>query len=305
MSDEPSRPSVSGSTSMTQNVKGAALILLSCAIITITDAAAKIVLARIPVGQAILIRGLFLFLILFLVAIFCRRSRTFRWNSLPALIICGLFQVIGAWCFLSGLPYLPFSVAITAAYTNPLFLVLLSPWLLFEHVGPIRAAAVAIGFIGIALIARVDAGAYSLAILLPIGSAFFGALRDVWMRKLIRSDSSFAILAYSQIFLTLTGIPSTVIEGVALTYYELSLLALMACGMGLSVFCSIEAFRHSEASFVAPFKYSGMVWAPLVAFPIWHEIPNAIQLFGMLLVGAGGVLALMRSNKVGTAPIEN
>jgi drug/metabolite transporter (DMT)-like permease len=290
---------------MTRNTKGAALMLLSCAIISVTDAISKIVLARIPVGQAILVRGLFLFLILFLFVIVGRRFEILRWNKVGPRFVCGLFQILAAWCFFTGLPYLPFSVAITAAYTSPLFLVLLSSWLLSERVGPIRAAAIVIGFLGIALISSPGSGTFSWAILLPVGSAFFGALRDVWLRKLTRSDSSLAILAYSQLLLTFTGIPSAIFEGVSLSGSELTMLAMMAIGMGLSVFCSIEAFRHSEASFVAPFKYSGMVWAPLLAFPIWNEIPSANQIVGMFLVGLGGILALVRSGTMSVTPIDN
>jgi drug/metabolite transporter (DMT)-like permease len=181
-----------------------------------------------------------------------------------------------------------FSVAITAAYTNPLFLVLLSPWLLFERVGPARIAAVIIGFLGIALISRPEAGAFSWAILLPIGSALFGAFRDVWMRRLIRSDSSVSILLFSQLLLTFSGMPTTIFDGVSIGLHELGLLCLMALGMGLSIFCSIEAFRLAEASFVAPFRYSGMVWAPLFAYPIWNEVPTVNKSSACAWSGSAG-----------------
>ncbi len=274
-------------------MKGAFLMVLSCGVITVADLLGKIVLSRVPVGEVMLVRGTFLFLII-LAAIGPRRRAAVivRRNSIGSQLLCGTFQVLSAWCFFSSLPLLPFSVAVAISFTNPLFVVVLSRWVLSEKVGVETAIAVTVGFVGVVLVAQPHVASFSWAALLPVGSGLFGALRDMWMRRLTRSDSSVSILLFSQLLLTASGLPATFAQGIALGRNDIGMLALMAVALGLATFWAIEAFRHGQASFVAPFRYSGLIWAPLLAFATWRELPSAVQVIGMLLIASGGIFAL-------------
>ena len=278
----------------TAPLKGIALMLLACLLYTFNNAAMKLVLEDIPLGQAILIRGLVVCAPLLLLTRM-RGGQPFRRSLFGAQSICAVLSVLTVCLFVGSLPYLSLPVAVTVSYTSPLFVILMAPLLLGERIGVIRGGAAVIGFAGVVMIAHPAGGAFSWVILMPLGSALFMGLRDIAFRRFLASHDSLSILTFSQIAVALVGL------GLALFAWSpmggMHVLLLIGAGtcFGLGVFFTIESFRHAEASTAASFRYSGMLWAGLIGFIVWYELPSDGQIIGIPLVAISGLMILMRN----------
>jgi len=124
-------------------------------------------------------------------------------------------------------------------------------------------------------------------------------LRDIAFRRFLASTDSLSILTFSQIAVALVGL------GLALFAWSpmggLHVLLLVSAGacFGLGVFFTIGSFRHAEASTAAGFRHSGMLWAGLVGFIVWYELPSDGQIVGIPLMAISGVMFLMRTARRG------
>jgi drug/metabolite transporter (DMT)-like permease len=130
---------------------------------------------------------------------------------------------------------------------------------------------------------------------IALGAAFWGAMRDMVTRRISSEEPSDLILFYSTIAVILVGI-------IAAFYFPwnfpdaegFALFALAGILNGLAHYMMIEAHRWAEASVLAPFRYSGLIWAVILGFIIWGDIPNNWLLFGSVLVIGSGLYILQR-----------
>src|SRR6185312_1698747 len=175
-------------------MRGVLLMAAGGAFYTLNDATMKFALSDISYGRAILVRGVACCALLFLAGLLRSGTKLFRWTNLFGQLECGLYYILASFLFIYSLPFLSFPIAVTALYTSPLFIVLLAPWFLRERLTAARVAVAVFGFFGVALAARAQDSAFSWMVLLPVGSALATAMRDITLRKLIRSDTSFSIL---------------------------------------------------------------------------------------------------------------
>jgi drug/metabolite transporter (DMT)-like permease len=283
---------------------GVVLMLVACVIYALTDAGTKLALAHLPLGQVIVVRGLFICLPVLALTIWRGRLADLRWQSFGPQLACGLCHALAAWFFLWSLPLLSLPVAVTAVYTSPLFVVILAPLLLKERLGVVRVSAAVIGFIGIMFVAHPTPSAFNWAIVLPVVSALLAAFRDIFLRRLVRSDSSISVVMFSQLVLMLSGVPFLFLEWSPMDFQDTWFLLAIGIGVGVATFYTIEALRHAEASFVSAFRFSGIIWAGLFGFAIWGNTPDFLELFGMALVGLGGAVALTGDPQGLRSPVQ-
>ena len=164
-------------------VKGIALTVVGMGLIGLNDAAMKSVVEAHPVGEAIFIRGLFATLpILFLV----RRTggvSSLKWSNGWAQVACAGVLAVTIFAFMFSLSQLPLSIATVIFFTYPIFVTLLAPSFLGEHVGWRRWSAVVIGFTGVVIVVQPGGQDFEWILLLPVGVAFLAAIRDLLVRR--------------------------------------------------------------------------------------------------------------------------
>ena len=261
---------------------------------TFNDAAMKMALVDMTYGRAILVRGVMSCALLFLVVVIKWGPASLAWKNLRGQMECSFYYVLASFLFIYSLPYLSFPVAITALYTSPLFIALLAPWLLKERLNATRVISSLIGFAGVALAARSgDNSSFSWLVLLPIGSALATAMRDITLRRLVRTENSVSILFFQQASLTLFGMAYASLEpslGMAPGAIPYSIAIAASLGLLLGVYCTIEAFRASDVSAVSALRYASIVWAAFVGAIFWGDRFSIVQIIGMLLVIASGIL---------------
>ncbi|MBT7758266.1 MAG: DMT family transporter, partial [Rhodospirillaceae bacterium] len=205
-----------------------------------------------------------------------------------AQLIRAVLMIASTFLFVNGLRRMPLAETIAIAFVGPIFVTALAPVILSERVGWRRWAAVLVGFAGVIVILRPGGGELNWAALLPAGAALCGASRDLLTRGISHGEASGTTLFYSTLGVALAGAVMMPFGWQTPAVGDLGLFALAGLLLSVAHFLHIETFRFAEAAVVAPFKYSSLLWAMVIGFLIWGDIPDSRTLLGAaLLVGSG------------------
>ena len=264
--------------------------------LTINDGMAKYLTQTYPVGQVMALRGTFILCLLIFLFISARKKlnlKIYSWrnNFYRAAAMTG-----STFCFITGLSYLPIADAIAIAFAAPLLTTVLAVFCLRERVGLHRWVAIFFGFIGVLIIVQPTGDAFKVAALAPLGAAFFGAIRDVITRKITSSESSFTILVTSMFLITLAGYLTFPLGWSEFQVEQIWLFLCSSILVGVAQYLMIEAFRLGEVGLISPFKYSSLLWAVIIGFIVWGDIPGYFVLVGSTILIISG-LYLLRGEK--------
>lgn len=266
-------------------------------LLIISDAMAKLLVERYPVTQIVGLRGVFI--VLYIVGIALARSRldVIRPRNIKHQFLRGVCGVLSTYLFILGLVYVTLTQASAAAYTNPLFLTALAPFLLGERVGIYRWSAVIIGFTGTLVMLRPATGDLHLAMLLPATAALFGALRDLLTRRFSVGESSAATLLFTNAMIGIVGVITLPFVWTPMPIADWAFLAAAAALIGIAHYLHIEAFRLTQAATLAPYRYTTIVWASIVGFFVWGDIPDGYTIIGATIIMASGLFIFYRERQ--------
>ena len=168
-----------------------------------------------------------------------------------------------------------------------------------EAVGPRRWLAVIVGFLGVLVMVRPGAGAFQPEALLVVLAALGYALSMLITRRLTRTETNAAILFYSTAGSTLANALLLPFFWITPTTGDLGLFAGLGLIGGIGSFFMVLAYRHAPAAVVAPFDYTALLWATLIGWLVWHELPDATVWFGAAVVVASGLYIIHREAGIG------
>ena len=199
----------------------------------------------------------------------------------------------------AALRYLQLDEAIALIFSTPFFVAALSGPLLGEWVRWRRWSAIAVGFIGVLVVTRPDAGSFHPAALLSLSAAVLYAIYSIMTRILARADSNATTLFYSNIVGAVALIP--VLPFVWTTPSRPLLVALTA-GTGLAGgfghYLLIAAHRLTPAAVLSPFIYTEIVWVTILGFIVFGDLPTRWTITGAAIVIASGLYILHRERTV-------
>lgn len=273
---------------------GIGCMLLAGMLMTGNNAILKWLTTGYPVGEIIFIRSIFLWLP---IAYFIARSGGFlsiRVTRLRLHAVRAGCMAFSAFIYIFGLRYLPLADVTAIGFSTPLFVTALATFLLGEAVGWRRWSAVVVGFIGIIVITRPTGDVVTIAVLFPIGSAFWTSIRDMVTRRMVSTESSNAILITSTAAVMIAGLCTAPFGWTMPTNQDFALMAAAGLISGFGHYFMIEAFRHAEAVIVSPFRYLTIVWAITLGYLIWGDFPDSYVLGGVVLVICSGLYILRR-----------
>ena len=275
-------------------LRGIVLMTAGCALITVNDAIMKLLSGSYPPGESIFVRGLFVFIPIVLLVYRGGGVHTLRVTNLLGQLLRAMTLVASMFLFITGLRFLPLADAVALTFAGPLMLTAAAPWALGERVGWRRRCAVVVGFTGVLIMLSPGGDGLRWAALLPLGTAFFEAVRDIVTRRLVVTESSLSMTAYSTGLVTLCALATAGHGWQPMSAGDVGLLAIAGCCMGAALFLMTEAFRHAEATLVAPFRYSSVVWAMIVGVFVFGDWPSSTMLAGAGLVVGSGLYILHR-----------
>ncbi len=284
---------------------GIGSILLAVLLFTIMDATAKWLGQDYEPLQIVFLRYLFGLLP---VALFVWRGGGPRALATrrPALHSLRAVLVFAAlFAFFSGLRRMPLAEAIAFAFTAPLFVTALSVPVLGEPVGRRRWAAVLIGFTGALVMVQPGTAAFRLEALWIIVAALCFALAMLLTRRMARSETNVAMLAYSTLGAGLIGLPLMPFVWRAPTGSDIWLFVVIGLVGGIAAYFVIVAYRHAPAAVVAPFDYTALVWGAVLGWIIWREQPEPLVWFGAGVIILSGLYITHRETALARRGVPN
>ena len=265
----------------------AAVFLLSA-----SDAIIKALREELPTLEIIAIRSVF-----GLVPVLIILQVQHAWSSLKtrrpvAQIVRGVLIVISYALFLEALAVMPLATAVALTFSAPIFVAALSPLVLKEQVSIKRWIGVFIGFVGVLVIMQPGPDTFRPDALFPLGAALAYASASLLARRLGATDPPAATAFFTGVMFFFGSAPFVAaVPSAWITPTTDHLLLLALCGFvaGTAHFLIIAAYRHAQASMVAPFEYTALVWAALFGLVFYDELPDFVTFCGIALIIAGGL----------------
>jgi len=202
-------------------------------------------------------------------------------------------------CSFSAVQFLPLTSATAFNFASPLFMTALAALILHEKVGPHRWGAVAVGFIGVLVMVRPEPGHMNLiGAGLSLAGAAGAAGAMIAVREIGRTERGPTIVFYFTLAGATLGLVSLPFVWVTPDPLTLALLILAGLIGGVGQMLLTEALRVAPVGVVAPFDYTQLVWASLIGFFVWGELPGAATLIGAAIVAASGIYILYRELRI-------
>jgi drug/metabolite transporter (DMT)-like permease len=231
-------------------------------------------------------------------------SRPFGQLGRGALSVGGMFTNFAA------LSRLPLADATAISFASPLITVALAAVILKERVRAYRWTAVVVGFVGVIvmLVPHLDIGHYAVAgaaaaatigSLLALVSAFCNAGTVIQTRRLTQSETTSSIVFYFSLVTALAGAVTLPFAWHTPTGSELAMLISLGVFGAIGHIFLTESYRHATASVVAPFDYSAMLWALMLGYWMFGELPSALVYVGATIVAGAGLFVIWRERALG------
>ena len=279
---------------------------LSLAGFALNDTLMKLLSADIPLFQAIFLRGI---VATVLVGMLAWYRRTF-WQriSYRAARIIGL-RVVGELgmtiCFLTALFNMPIANATAILQVMPLAVTLAAAAFLGEAVGWRRYSAIAVGFLGVLLIVRPGLEGFTIYSIYALVAVAFLVLRDLSTRLLPVDVSSMFVTLISAVAITLMGaivslggIVSGTMSWQPVSMVHGGMLAFAAIFVFVGYLGSTLAMRVGDIGFVSPFRYTVLLWAMILGFLVFGDVPDAMMLIGSAVVVVTGLYTFHREQRL-------
>jgi len=282
-------------------------ILLMIAAVTLFTAMSALIKAadRVPAGQAVFFRAsMSLPIILVWLMIRAEVAEGLRTQSWKGHAVRGIAGSLAMGLGFAGLKYLPLPEVTALRFVTPIFIVLFAAVMLGERIRAIRITAVASGLAGVVIIlwprlTLSGEGGELFGAGLVLASATLAALAQIFVKSMAGREQTAAIVFYFSLTATVLSLTTIPFGWVVPTGRELVLLVGAGIIGGAGQILLTSSYRFADAGVLAPFTYVSMIWAVLLGFVVFDEVPTVPMLSGAALIIAAGVAIWLRERKLG------
>ncbi|MGR3715107.1 MAG: DMT family transporter [Shimia sp.] len=290
-------------------VRGIALKVTAIALFSVMAALIKASADSVPPGEAVFFRSLFA---MFVIVVWLMHRGDLQ-SGLKAYNKMGHVWrgVIGTTAMamnFAALGMLPLPEVTAIGFTAPLLTVIFAAMFLGETVRAFRLSAVGIGMVGVMIVLwprltifqdSPEATVATLGVMLVLGSAVFRALAQIHIRQLVQTDQTSAIVFYFSLTATCLSL-LTLPFGWVVPTWDVALMLIVA-GLigGVAQILLTSCYRFAPASVVAPFDYAAMLFALVIGYVWFEEVPTAAMLVGATIVIFAGIMIIWRERQLG------
>ena len=215
-----------------------------------------------------------------------------RWSLHLLRGVIGVGMMVG---FVIGLRTLPLSTAYSISFVAPLLITAMSVPILHEQVGPRRWFAVVVGLIGVLVVLRPSTdGLVSLGGLAVLLAAFAYAASAITVRVLARTDSNQSMVVWLMVMVGVGAATLAAPHWQTIRSHDWPVILGIGIVGALAQIAITDAFRHGQASLIAPLEYTALAWGVGLDLLIWHVLPDAITWLGAAIIVASGLYLLRR-----------
>jgi drug/metabolite transporter (DMT)-like permease len=268
-------------------------MLAGIAMFSVNDALGKWLLVDYSVAELLLIRSA---AALVLLAPFIRNSGVAAFTSAPqpALqIVRIVLSALEVAMFFWAVSYLPLADAVTFYLAGPIYVTALSVVVLGETVGWRRWSAVLVGFVGVVLALRPSAASFTLPALIALGGSIFFAILMITTRMLRETPDT--VLISGQIVATLLfGAAFAPFGWVTPSFRDFMLLSLFGALSIVALACVNRSLKLAPASVVVPYQYTMIIWAIMLGYAVFGDVPDLLTVAGAAIIIAAGLYIFWR-----------
>ncbi|WP_103258258.1 DMT family transporter [Tabrizicola aquatica] len=289
-------------------LRGIAFKLASVLVFIVMASLIKATADHVPAGQAVFFRSFFAMPVILVWLALRRELGTGLKTANPmGHLWRGVVGTLAMGLGFAGLGYLPLPEVTAIGYAAPLLTVIFAAMFLGEEVRAFRISAVALGMTGVLIVLAprlsLAPGAAGIAeafgAMLVLGGAVFAALAQVFVRKLVQTEATPAIVFYFSLTATLLSLVTLPFGWVWPDPWEAGLLVLAGLLGGVGQILLTSSYREADASLVAPFDYASMLFALGIGYFIFAEVPTLPMLGGAALIVTAGILIIWRERQLG------
>src|SRR3954466_6717143 len=202
-----------------------------------------------------------------------------------------------ALCWFLAVSVLSLGSATAIGFAAPLFTTLLSIVILKEKVGIHRWLALIIGFIGVLIITHPGAGTLTYGALFALGNAVLISTVAIAIRRMSMTESAETLTLYQMSIMTLCTACLLTLGFRDPHWGDVLMIALAGIGNGIAQFWWTRSLSLAPPSAVVPFNYLSLVWATILGFAVWGDVPTLDLLIGSAIVVASGLYILWRETR--------
>ncbi len=289
-------------------LRGIVYKIISVAIFVAMASCIKAVAPNIPPGEAVFFRSFFAIPVIVVWLIWQHDlAHGLETDNPMGHVWRGLVGTCAMGLGFAGLGMLPLPEVTAIGYAAPILTVIFAAMFLGETVRMFRLAATVLGLFGVIIILSprlsvLSSGADEVATLgamLVLMSAVFAALAQVFVRKLVASERTTAIVFYFSVTASSLALMTLPFGWVWPTWWEALLLVSAGILGGFGQIFLTNSYRHGETSVIAPFEYTSMLLALIVGYTVFGEEPTLVMLAGVALVIAAGLIIIFRERQLG------
>lgn len=276
---------------------------IGMACFTFNDATVKFVAEEMNMGQVMLVRSTIATVLIVALAWYQGMLIPIRQALHQMTILRVIGEVVGTITFLIALVHIPLALTSAILQSLPLLVTLGAALFFGEPVGWRRWVAIIIGLAGVLIIVRPGQEGMSPYVLLIVVTVIFASLRDLATRRVPKTIPVLMISALTSVGVGVAGAAMIVPLGgwTPMSTTNTFLLILAACCVMAAYHFLILAMREGEISFVAPFRYTSLLWAILLGFLFFGDLPDMPMIIGSIIVIGSGLYTLYREQMVSRA----
>jgi drug/metabolite transporter (DMT)-like permease len=270
----------------------AATILFAC-----SSAASKWLVAIYPIGEVLFVRALGSLVLIALVVLPQAGLTAFHTVRLRDHMARGVSQSISQTFLMIAFSLMPLASATAINFSAPLFAALASIFLFNERVGVARWIALIVGFCGVLIVTHPGAGTFQLGALFALGNAILYGTVTAGVRGMTGTESTETLTIYQAVILVLAftlllpfGVKMPTAAGALALFVN-------GVGNGIGQLLWTRALHLAPTSAVTPFYYFSLVWALILGFLVWGDVPTLSLLIGSAIVAASGLTLLWRETR--------
>jgi drug/metabolite transporter (DMT)-like permease len=271
-------------------------------VFTCTSALSKWLIETYPIGEVLFSR-VFVPLIGLAIFILPRTGlAVFRTTKLKGHLLRGASQSCSQTFLLIAFSLMPLASAVAINFSAPIFATLASIMLLREPVGAARWSAILIGFFGVLVVTNPGANTFTIGAMFALANAVMYGTVTAGVRGLTRTESTETLTMYQMLVMSAAFSLMLPFGFVTPTLVDAGWLVLNGVGNGIAQYWWTRALHLAPTSAVAPFQYFSLIWAMMLGFAIWGDLPTASLLIGGAIVAGSGLFLLWHeAGKVGRA----
>ncbi len=289
-------------------LRGIALKLASVCVFVAMASLIKATSDLVPPGQAVFFRSFFAIPVIVVWLAFRREMHVGLRTANPmAHVWRGLVGTSAMGLSFTGLGLLPLPEVTAIGYAAPILVVVFAAMFLGERVRAFRLSMVALGLAGVLVVLsprlQVEAGtvdaAQTLGAVVVLLAAVCAALAQVFVRKMVDTESTSAIVFYFSLTASALSLLTLPWGWAWPPAWALGLLVLAGFLGGVGQILLTSSYRHADASLIAPFEYASMILAIVVGYTVFAEVPTPAMLTGGAMIVAAGILIIWRERQLG------